>query len=63
MGEFCMKNCYNCEKRELLCHSTCETYLAARKKLDEERKKRSDEARQYQIDKYYQFRKRYRKDW
>lgn len=58
-----MKNCYNCTKRELLCHSTCETYLAARKKIDENKKVYYDEITQYQIDKYHQFRKRYRKDW
>ena len=63
MGEFGVKNCYNCKKRELLCHSTCETYLAARKKIDDKRALGYDESKQYLMDKYYQFKKRYRKDW
>lgn len=35
--------CHKCEKRHILCHSTCEEYLAERKALDEYNKEKRKE--------------------
>ena len=32
--------CYGCEKREVGCHSSCESYIAERKLMDAEKEKR-----------------------
>lgn len=35
--------CYNCQERELLCHSKCEKYKQYRQMLDKIIKKKSEE--------------------
>lgn len=37
------RTCLNCRRREIGCHSRCPDYLAARKKLDEIRKRKERE--------------------
>lgn len=42
-----MKCCFNCEDRQVGCHSECERYLKAKAERDEEREKRRSEKNAY----------------
>ena len=35
MARYGIKCCFNCEKRQLYCHSTCEDYKKERAEMDE----------------------------
>lgn len=48
--------CYKCVDRKIGCHSTCDKYLAERKKNDEIHKKHDEERRR--LDDIYNYRRR-----
>ena len=42
MGNFQIKCCHNCPKRQVGCHSICKIYKEQKRKLEEEKKKQKE---------------------